>query len=79
MPKTQCHSPYNMTTNSLYLLKCLVDFFVGIECSMMPLIQRKTNLKEFENHKLRYTMKYGFFYEVFYSFELIIQLLIFLI
>jgi hypothetical protein len=41
----------------------------------MPLIQSKMILKAFETYKLRYTMKYGFFYEVFYSFELIIQLL----
>jgi hypothetical protein len=48
-----------------------------IESSVMPLIQRKTILKDFENHKLRYTMKYGFFYKFIYSFELIIQLLIY--
>jgi hypothetical protein len=43
----------------------------------MPLIQRKTILKDFENHKLKYTMKYGIFYKFIYSFELIIQLPIF--
>jgi hypothetical protein len=43
----------------------------------MPLIQRKTILKDFENYKLRYTMKYGFFYNVLYWFDLIIELLIF--
>jgi hypothetical protein len=43
----------------------------------MPLLQRKMILKDFENHKLKYTMKYGFFYKVFYSFELIIQLFFF--
>ncbi len=43
----------------------------------MPLIQRKTILKDFENHKLGYKIKYGFFYKVFYSFELMIQLFIF--
>jgi hypothetical protein len=42
----------------------------------MPLIQRKTILKEFENHKLIYTMKYGLFYKIIYSFELIIQVFI---
>jgi len=42
---------------------------------VIPLIQKKTFLKDFENHKLRYTMKYGIFYKVFYSFELIIQLM----
>jgi hypothetical protein len=40
-----------------------------MEKNVMPLIQMKTILKDFENHKLKYTMKYGF--------ELIIQLLIF--
>jgi len=44
----------------------------------MPLIQRKTILKDFENHKFIYIMKYGFFNKFFYSFELTIQLLIFL-
>jgi hypothetical protein len=43
----------------------------------MPLIQRKTILKDFENHKLIYKMKYGFFYKIFYSFELVIQVLFF--
>jgi len=41
------------------------------------LIQRSSILKDFENHKLKYIMKYGIFYKVFYSFELIIQLSIF--
>jgi hypothetical protein len=43
----------------------------------MPLIQKKTILKDFENHKLKYTMKYDFFNKFIYSFELIIQLFIF--
>jgi hypothetical protein len=34
--------------------------FFYIESSVMPLIQKKTNLKDFENHKFKYTMKYGF-------------------
>jgi len=51
--------------------------FYYVENSVMPLIQRKTILKDFENHKLKYTMKYGFFNKLFYSFGLIIQLLIF--
>ncbi len=61
MPKTQGYNPYHMIMNSLYLLKCLIDFFFDIESSVMPLIERKTILKDFENHKLIYTMKYGFF------------------
>jgi hypothetical protein len=48
-----------------------------IESNVMPLIQRKTILNDFENHKLKYTMKYDFFHKSFYSFELIIQLFIF--
>jgi hypothetical protein len=44
---------------------------------MMPLIQEKTILKDFENHKLRYIMKYGFFYKVLYSFQLTNELFIF--
>jgi hypothetical protein len=36
--------------------------FFDIESSVMPLIQGKMILKDFENHKLRYIMKYGFFY-----------------
>ncbi len=51
--------------------------FFNIESNVMSWIQRITNLKDFENHKLIYTMKYGLFDEVFYSFESIIQLLIF--
>ncbi len=51
--------------------------FFDMESSVIPLIQRKTILKDFENHKLIYIMKYGFFYNVFYSFELVIQLAIF--
>jgi hypothetical protein len=35
--------------------------FFDIESDVMLLIQRKKNLKDFENHKLGYTMKYGFF------------------
>jgi hypothetical protein len=31
-----------------------------LESSVMPLIKRTTILKDFENHKLKYTMKYGF-------------------
>jgi hypothetical protein len=50
--------------------------FLYMKINVMPLIQRKTILKDFANHKLKYTMKYGFFNEVFYSFELIIQLII---
>jgi hypothetical protein len=48
--------------------------FFDIESSVMPLIQRKTILKDFENHKSRYTIKYGFLIKFLYSFELIIQL-----
>jgi hypothetical protein len=44
----------------------------------MPLLQKKIVLKDFENHKLKYTMKYGFFSKVLCSFELIIELFIFL-
>jgi len=44
-----------------------------IESNVMPLIQRKTILKDFENHKLKYTtMKCEFKNKIFYSFELII-------
>jgi hypothetical protein len=43
----------------------------------MPLIQRKVILKDLENLKLKYTMKYGFFYKVLYSFEFMIQIFIF--
>jgi hypothetical protein len=60
-----------MIMNSLYLLKCFIEFFFDIESSVIPLIQRKTILKDFENHKLKYTMKYDFFNKFFYSFELI--------
>jgi hypothetical protein len=31
-----------------------------MEKNVMPLIQMKTILKDFENQKLKYTMKYGF-------------------
>jgi hypothetical protein len=51
--------------------------FFYMKNNVMLLIQRKTILKDFENYKLRYTMKYEFFYKVINSFELIIQLLIF--
>ncbi len=34
--------------------------YFDIENNVMPWIQRKIILKDFENHKLRYTMKYGF-------------------
>jgi hypothetical protein len=34
--------------------------FFDIENNVMSLIQRKTILKDFENHKLRYIMKYNF-------------------
>jgi hypothetical protein len=45
----------------------------------MSLIQKKTILKDFENHKLKYyKMKHDFLYKLFYLFELIIQLLTFL-
>jgi hypothetical protein len=60
--------------NSLYLLKCLNGFF-NLKSNVMLLIQKKTILKDFESHKLIYTMKYEL--DIFYSFELIIQLLIF--
>ncbi len=36
-----------------------------MESSVMPLIQKKKILKDFENHKLKYTMKYGFFTKSF--------------
>jgi hypothetical protein len=39
----------------------------------MPFIQRKTILKDFENHKLKYIMNMNLFNKVFYSFELIIH------
>jgi hypothetical protein len=55
----------------------LNEFFLHRN-NVMPLIQRKMILKDFENHKLKYTMKYEFFNNFFYSFELIIQFLIFL-
>jgi hypothetical protein len=61
MLKIQGHNPYHMIMDSLYLLKCLIEFFFDIESSVMPLIEMKTILKYFENHKLIYTMKYGFF------------------
>jgi hypothetical protein len=51
--------------------------FFHIESNMMPLIQRKTILKDFESHKLRYIMKYDFFDKVIYSFELLFEFLIF--
>jgi hypothetical protein len=38
--------------------------FLDIEGSVMPLMQRKTTLKDFENHNLRYMMKYGFFIKI---------------
>jgi hypothetical protein len=37
--------------------------FFDIKNSVMQLIQRKTSLKDFENHKLKYIMKYGFIYK----------------
>jgi hypothetical protein len=55
-----CHNPYHMIMDSLYLLKCLIEWFFYMENSVMPLIQRKINLKDFANHKFRYIMKYGF-------------------
>jgi hypothetical protein len=39
--------------------------FFDIENSVMPLLHRKMILKDFENHKLRYTMKYDFFIKSF--------------
>jgi hypothetical protein len=57
------------------MLNWVIIFY--IESSVMPLIQKKVILKDFENHKLKYIMKYGFFYKVFYSFEFIIQIFIF--
>jgi hypothetical protein len=50
--------------------------FFDMQSNVMPLIQRKTILKDFENHKLIYTMKYSLFNKIFYSFELIIRLFI---
>jgi hypothetical protein len=38
---------------------------------------KEDNFKDFENHKLKYTMKYGYFYKKIYSFQLIIELLVF--
>jgi len=45
----------------IYLLKCLFEWFFNIKNNVMPLMQRKFFLKDFENHKLKYTMKYGIF------------------
>jgi hypothetical protein len=53
------HKLYHMIRDSLYLLKWLIEWFFYMEICVIPLIQRKTILKDFENHKLRYTMKYG--------------------
>jgi hypothetical protein len=53
------HNPYLMIMDSLYLLKCLMEWFFNMENSVIPLIQRKKNLKDFADHNLRYTMKYG--------------------
>jgi len=39
--------------------------FLYIKDSVIPLIQRNTILKDFENLKLKYKMKYGEFYKVF--------------
>jgi hypothetical protein len=39
-------------------LNLVISFYM--ESSVMSLIQRKTILKYFENHKLKYIMKYGF-------------------
>jgi hypothetical protein len=56
------HSPYHMTMDSIFFKKILswVIFFY-MESSGMPLIQKKTILKDFENHKLKYTMKIWIF------------------
>jgi hypothetical protein len=48
MSKTLHHIPYLMIMHSLYILKCLVDLFFNKENSVMPLIQRKMILKDFE-------------------------------
>jgi hypothetical protein len=40
-------------------------FSFDIESNVMPLIQKKTILKDFENHKLRGTMKYRFKNKIF--------------
>jgi hypothetical protein len=55
------YNPYHMIMDSRYLLKCLVKWFFYMESSVMPLIQRRKILKDFENHKLIYTMKCAFF------------------
>jgi len=74
MPKTSHHNPYHMIMDSSYLLKMLNSMiFFYIKNNVMPLIQRKIILKDFGNHKLRYTI-----YKFIYSFKLIIQVLIFL-
>jgi hypothetical protein len=39
--------------------------FFDMESSVMPLIQRKAILKDFENHKLKYTTKHGVFIKSF--------------
>jgi hypothetical protein len=39
--------------------------FFDMESNVMPLTQRKTILKDFENHKLIYTMKYTFLIKSF--------------
>jgi hypothetical protein len=43
----------------------------------MPLIQRRTNLKDFDDHNIEiYMMEYIVFRKVLYTFKLIIPLLI---
>jgi hypothetical protein len=57
MPKSLHH----VIMDSLYLLKFLIEWFFYIKNNVMPLIQRKKKLKDFEHHKLKFTMKYAFF------------------
>jgi hypothetical protein len=42
--------------------------FIDIKNSVMLLIQRTTIREDFENHKLKYSMKYENFNKVFHSF-----------
>jgi hypothetical protein len=43
----------------------------------MPLIQRRVNLKDFDDHNIQiYMMEYRIFHKVLYSFKLIIPLLV---
>ncbi len=47
--------------------KMLDYYYFYIENNVMPLIQRKTILKDSENHKSRYTMKDGFVYSLLFT------------